>query len=76
MRFPGQHTGVGRHLLLQGVTPTQESNPRLPSTGGFFTAEPPVKPQRSELEKGNSTQTPSVPEMAGWHHQLNGGEFE
>ena len=27
---PGQDTGVGRHSLLQGIFPTQESNPGLP----------------------------------------------
>ena len=27
---PGQDTGVGSHLLLQGIFPTQESNPGLP----------------------------------------------
>ena len=26
---PGKNTGVGCHLLLQGIFPTQESNPRL-----------------------------------------------
>ena len=27
---PGQNTGVGSHSLLQGIFPTQESNPGLP----------------------------------------------
>ena len=27
--FPGRNTGVGCHFLLQGVFPTQGSNPRL-----------------------------------------------
>ena len=27
---PGQNTGVGRHFLLQGIFPTQGSNPSLP----------------------------------------------
>ena len=26
---PGKNTGVGRHFLLQGIFPTQESNPGL-----------------------------------------------
>ena len=26
---PGKNTGVGGHFLLQGIIPTQESNPRL-----------------------------------------------
>ena len=28
--FPGKSTGVGCHSLLQGIFPTQESNPGLP----------------------------------------------
>ena len=27
--FPGQNTGVGSHSLLQGIFPTQESNPGI-----------------------------------------------
>ena len=27
--FPGRNTGVGCHFLLQGIFPTQESNPHL-----------------------------------------------
>ena len=28
--FPGKNTGVGCHFLLQGIVPTQGSNPSLP----------------------------------------------
>ena len=28
---PGKNTGVGSHFLLQGIFPTQRSNPHLPS---------------------------------------------
>ena len=28
--FPGKNTGVGSHFLLQGIFPTQGSNPCLP----------------------------------------------
>ena len=28
--FPGQNTGMGSHSLLQGIFPTQRSNPGLP----------------------------------------------
>ena len=42
--FPGKNTGVGCHALLQGIFPTQGSNPCLPLADGFFTAEPPRKP--------------------------------
>ena len=34
---PGKNTGVGCHALLQGIFPTQGSNPGLPHSGGFFT---------------------------------------
>ena len=37
---PGKNTGVGCHALLQGIYPTQGSNPSLRSpalAGGFFT---------------------------------------
>ena len=39
--FSRQDTGVGCHALLQGIFPTQDSNPNLMSpalAGGFFTA--------------------------------------
>ena len=35
---PGQHTGVGSLSLLQGIFPTQGSNPRLPHCRQFFTS--------------------------------------
>ena len=28
--FPGKNTGVGCHFLLQGIFPTQGSNPSIP----------------------------------------------
>ena len=44
---PGRNTGVGCHLLLQGIFPTQESNQKvsdIPCTaGGLFTLAPPRK---------------------------------
>ena len=33
---PGQNTGVGSLSLLQGIFPTQRSNPGLPNCSGFF----------------------------------------
>ena len=41
---PGKNPGVGCHFLLQGIFPTQGSNPSPALAGGFFTAEPPGKP--------------------------------
>ena len=34
---PSKNTGVGCHALLQGIFPTQESNPGLLHYGQFFT---------------------------------------
>ena len=36
MDSPGKNTGVGCHFLLQGIFPTQESNPVSCITGRFF----------------------------------------
>jgi len=33
---PGQNTGVGSHSLLQGIFPTQGSNPGLPHCRQFL----------------------------------------
>ena len=33
---PGKNTGVGCHALLQGIFPTQGSNPGLLTVGSFF----------------------------------------
>ena len=35
---PGQNTGVGSHSLLQGIFPTQGSNPGLHIASRFFTS--------------------------------------
>ena len=35
--FPGKNTEVGRHFLLQGIFPTQESNPVSHTAGRLFT---------------------------------------
>ena len=34
---PGKNTGVGCHVLFQGIFPTQRSNPVSHITSGFFT---------------------------------------
>ena len=47
---PGKNTGVGCHALLQGIFPTQGSNPRLPQPRSpalqvdSLPSEPPEKP--------------------------------
>ena len=42
--YPGKNTGVGCHLLLQGIFPAQGLNMHIPSSpgpeGGFFTTTP------------------------------------
>ena len=47
MAFPGKNTGVGCHTLLQGIFPTQGSNPHifclLPWQVGSLPLAPPVK---------------------------------
>ena len=48
--LPGNSTGVSCHLLLQGIFPTQGSNPGLPhGRQTFLPSEPPGKPARSLL---------------------------
>ena len=42
--FPGRNTGTGRHLILQGIFPTQGSTHVPCIAGRFFTSEPPGKP--------------------------------
>ena len=45
MGFPRQNSGVGCHFLLQGIFPSQGSNPcALPWQSDSFTTEPPGKP--------------------------------
>ena len=39
--FPGKNTGVGCHVLLQGMFLTQGSNPCLCTKGRFLNPEPP-----------------------------------
>ena len=42
---PGKNTGVGCHFLLQGIFPTQGSNPGLPALeADALTSEPPWVP--------------------------------
>ena len=50
---PGKNTGVGCHALLQGIFPTQGSNPGLCIAGKFFT----VWGTREALVKWETLQT-------------------
>ena len=52
--FLGKNIGVNCHFLLQGIFPTQRSNPCLHvscSAGGFFIAEPLGKPKVKSRER-------------------------
>ena len=50
MRFSRQEYWSGLHFLLQGIFPTQGSNPTSPAlAGGLFTTEPAGKPQKEVL---------------------------
>ena len=53
---PGKNTGVGCHVLLQGIFPTQRSNPGLPHCR-WTLSEPPGKPM--------NTGVGSVPHLQG-----------
>ena len=44
--FPGKTIGVGCHLLLQGIFPTQGSNPGLLHCRQTLPSEPPGKPTK------------------------------
>ena len=47
---PDKNTGVGYHALLQGIFPTQGSNPgldSLPSEADSLPSEPPGKPKNT-----------------------------
>ena len=43
----GKNTGVGCHALLQGIFPTQESNPGLLLQADSLPSEPPQKPKNT-----------------------------
>ena len=46
--FPGKNTGVGCHFLLQGIFPTQGSNPGPPALqADSLSSEPPGKPKNT-----------------------------
>ena len=54
--FPGKSTGVGCHFLLQGIFPTQGSNPGLPRCRQMLSllSEPPGKSSVKTLLVSNS----------------------
>ena len=50
---PGKNTGVGCHALLQGISPTQGSNPGLPHCRRIIL---PSEPAGEPKESANSPQ--------------------
>ena len=57
--YPGKNIGVGSHSLLQGIFPTQGSNPRPHGSciaGRFFTTEPPGKLLHTGWERYKNSQ--------------------
>ena len=64
--FPGQNTGVGSLSLLQGLFPTQGSNPGLPHCRQIL-----YQPSHkgSPLEKQTNKQTNT--KLWGWHHDAH-----
>ena len=50
---PGKNTKVDSHFLLQGIFPTQGSNPRSPDLyTDSFPSEPPVRPENTHGLEG------------------------
>ena len=44
--FPGKNSETGCHFLFPGIFPTQDRTCLFCLAGGFFTAEPPEKPNQ------------------------------
>ena len=66
MKFSRQETGVSCHSLLQGIFPTQGSNPHLLHCRQSLPFEPPEKPIKKKKCLGfvdyNTTKAPSQPQ--------------
>ena len=82
----GKNTGVGCQFLLQGITPTQESNLGVlhrrqilywlsyagsPVRSWVIRKDPGAWKDWRQEETGTTED-----EMVGWHHQFNGHEFK
>ena len=74
---PGKNTGVGCHALLQGIFPTQGSNPGLLCLlhwqAGSLSLAPLGKPKGEGQEGGISSPPLSCLPAFGWHHLLPRG---
>ena len=56
---PGKNTGVGCHVLLQGIFPTQGSNPGLQHCRHSLPTEPPGKPSKGLWQTNCASEMPS-----------------
>ena len=68
---PGKNTGVGCHFLLQGIFPTQGSNPGIKPwspalEADTFTSEPPGKPFTKEQTQGCQSRRESKEDLPTW----------
>ena len=74
---PGKNTGVGSHSLRHGIFLTQGSNPGLLHCRqilyhlSYWGKDPDAGKDWRQEEKGTTED-----KMLGWHHQLDGHEFE
>ena len=66
---PGKHTGVGSHALLEGIFPTQGSNPGLPHCRRILYQLSPQGSIKKKLLKNASHQ----PRGVGWGWRWEGG---
>ena len=77
--FPGKNTGVGYHFLLQGIFLTKGLKPSLlhwslwpPDLKNWLIRKDPDAGKDWGQEEKGTTED----EMVGWHHWLDGHEFE
>ena len=65
---PGQNTGVGSHSILQGISPTQGSNPGLPSAlqVDSLPSEPPGKPKNAGVGSLSLLQVIFLTQESNW----------
>ena len=70
MNSPGKNTGVGNHSLLQGIFPTQKSEPRFPALQADSLPSEPLKGLQIWLwtEPGGNTVLEIMGNKLGKHH--------
>ena len=65
--FPGKNTGVGCHALLQGIFPTQGSNPGLPHLQvNSLLSESPGKPMNTGVDSLSLLQGIFLTQESNW----------